>query len=169
MVFVDYGLDFLAGGFPRLCRIPERQDRQEVKILRDAEDLLDLVPLETADPAGPDSHLPGSERHVLNGGRTIDDVPLGRGVGHDGNCDRGICYEAPVSGIFGDFLHCVRTREKPFRDIERAHRTASHCHLGNIAYWLNRKLTWDPEKEEIIGDPEASRWLDRTKREPWSL
>jgi len=72
-------------------------------------------------------------------------------------------------GIFGDFLHCVRTREKPFRDIEIAHRTATHSHLGNIAYWLNRPLKWDPVKEEIIGDPEASRWLGRTMREPWSL
>jgi hypothetical protein len=72
-------------------------------------------------------------------------------------------------GIFGDFLHCVRTREKPFRDIEIAHRTSTHCHLGNIAYWLNRPLKWDPVKEEIIGDPEASRWLGRTMREPWSL
>ncbi|MHC4086541.1 MAG: Gfo/Idh/MocA family protein [Planctomycetota bacterium] len=72
-------------------------------------------------------------------------------------------------GIFGDFLHCVRTREKPFRDIEIAHRTATHSHLGNIAYWLDRPLKWDPVKEEIIGDPEASRWLGRTMREPWSL
>lgn len=72
-------------------------------------------------------------------------------------------------GIFGDFLHCVRTRQKPFRDIEIAHRTATVSHLGNIAYWLNRPLKWDPVKEEIIGDAEASRWLDRTKREPWSL
>ena len=72
-------------------------------------------------------------------------------------------------GIFGDFLHCVRTREKPFRDIEIAHRTATVAHLGNIAYWLNRPLKWDPVKEEILGDPEASRWLDRTKREPWSV
>jgi hypothetical protein len=72
-------------------------------------------------------------------------------------------------GIFGDFLHCVRTREKPFRDIEIAHRTASLCHLGNIAYWLNRRLKWNPETEELIGDAEASRWLDRTKREPWSV
>jgi len=72
-------------------------------------------------------------------------------------------------GIFGDFLHCVKTRERPFRDIERAHRTATHCHLGNIAYWFKRPLKWDPEKEEIIGDPEASRWLDREKREPWNL
>ena len=72
-------------------------------------------------------------------------------------------------GIFGDFLHCVRTRERPFRDIEIAHRTASHCHLGNIAYWLKRPLKWDPVREEIIGDPEAGRWLDRPMREPWGL
>ncbi len=72
-------------------------------------------------------------------------------------------------GIFGDFLQCVRTRERPFRDIEIAHRTATHCHLGNIAYWLKRPLKWDPVKEEILGDPEASRWLDRPKREPWAL
>ena len=72
-------------------------------------------------------------------------------------------------GIFGDFLHCVRTRQKPFRDIEIAHRTATVAHLGNIAYWLNRPLKWDAVKEEIIGDAEASRWLDRTKREPWSV
>jgi len=72
-------------------------------------------------------------------------------------------------GIFGDFLHCVKTRERPFRDIEIAHRTASHSHLGNIAYWLKRPLKWDPDKEEIIGDPEAGRWLDRPMREPWTL
>jgi hypothetical protein len=72
-------------------------------------------------------------------------------------------------GIFGDFLHCVKTREKPFRDIEIAHRTCTVCHLGNIAYWLNRPLKWDPAREEIVGDAEAARWLDRPKREPWAL
>ena len=72
-------------------------------------------------------------------------------------------------GLPGDFLHCVTTRERPFRDIEVAHRTATHCHLGNLAYWLKRPLRWDPEKEEIIGDPEASRWINRPMREPWSL
>jgi hypothetical protein len=72
-------------------------------------------------------------------------------------------------GIFGDFLHCVRTRERPFRDIEIAHRTVTVCHLGNIAYGLNRPLKWDPVKEEIVGDAEASRWLDRPKRAPWRL
>jgi predicted dehydrogenase len=72
-------------------------------------------------------------------------------------------------GIFGDFLNCVKTRERPFRDIERGHRTASLCHLGNIAYWTGRHLAWNPETEEIVNDPEAAKWLDRAKREPWSL
>ena len=72
-------------------------------------------------------------------------------------------------GIFGDFLHCVKTRQRPFRDIEIAHRTATHAHLGNIAYWLKRPIRWDPVKEEILNDPEASRWLDRPMREPWGL
>jgi len=72
-------------------------------------------------------------------------------------------------GIFGDFLHCVRTRQRPFRDVEIAHRATTVCHLGNIAYWLKRSLKWDPVKEQIVGDPEANRWLDRPKRAPWTL
>ena len=72
-------------------------------------------------------------------------------------------------GIFGDFLHCVKTRERCFRDVEIAHRACTVCHLGNIAYALNRSLRWDPDREEIIGDEEASRRLDRPKREPWTL
>ena len=72
-------------------------------------------------------------------------------------------------GLIGDFLHCVRTRQRPFRDIEVAHRTVTVCHLGNIAYWLNRPIKWDPLKEEIIGDEEASSWLSRPMRAPWHL
>lgn len=74
-----------------------------------------------------------------------------------------------TGGIFGDFLHCVKTRERCFRDIEIAHRACTVCHLGNIAYWLNRPLRWDPVREVIVDDAEANRWLDRPKREPWSL
>ena len=70
-------------------------------------------------------------------------------------------------GIFGDFFHCVKSREQPFRHVEAAHRTATVAHLANIAYWLNRPLKWDPEKEEIIGDAEASRWMDRPARDMW--
>ena len=71
--------------------------------------------------------------------------------------------------IFGDFIYCAKTRQKPFRDIEAAHRALTVCHLGNIVYWLGRAIKWDPVKEEIIGDPEAARWLDRPKRAPWKI
>ena len=72
-------------------------------------------------------------------------------------------------GIFGDFVHCVRTRQRPFRDIEIAHRAVATCHLANIAFWLRRPLRFDPAKEKFIGDEEANRWLDRPKRAPWTL
>jgi hypothetical protein len=74
-----------------------------------------------------------------------------------------------VGGIYGDFLHCIRTREKPFRDIERGHRTATVCHLGNICYLLNRRLQWDPVKEVFVNDDDANRYLDRARREPWTI
>jgi hypothetical protein len=74
-----------------------------------------------------------------------------------------------TGGIYGDFLYCVKSREKPFRDIELAHRTVSVCHLGNIAYQLHRPLKWDPVAEVFPGDEEANRFLDRARREPWVL
>ena len=72
-------------------------------------------------------------------------------------------------GIYGDFIHCVKTREKPFRDIELAVNTIAVSHLGIIAYTLRRSLKWDPVKQEFPGDAEANRFLDRARREPWQL
>jgi hypothetical protein len=72
-------------------------------------------------------------------------------------------------GIYGDFIECVKTRERPFRDIERGHRTISIAHLAIIAYDLNRPLKWDPVKEIFPDDPQANRFLDRARREPWTI
>ena len=72
-------------------------------------------------------------------------------------------------GIFGDFLYCVRTRERPFRDIELGHRAALALSPGEHPYWLNRRLKWDPDKEVLIGNVQAERWLDRPMREPWRV
>jgi hypothetical protein len=72
-------------------------------------------------------------------------------------------------GIYGDFIHCVKTREKPFRDIELAVNSSAVSHLGNIAYALKRSLKWDPVKQEFPGDEEANRLVDRARREPWQL
>lgn len=76
-------------------------------------------------------------------------------------------YESP--GHRQDWINCIRTRQRPICDVEVGASSVTVCHLGNIAYWLGRPLQWDPDKKEIIGDAEASRWLDRPKRGPWRL
>jgi len=68
-----------------------------------------------------------------------------------------------------NFLNCVRTRQDPIAPVEIGHRTASLCHLGNIAIRLMRKLKWDPDKEQFIGDDEANAMLSRPMRAPWHV
>lgn len=72
-------------------------------------------------------------------------------------------------GIYGDFIECVKTRERPFRDIEYAVNSVMVSHLGIIAYHLQRSLTWDAATQQFPGDEEANRMLDRARREPWQL
>jgi predicted dehydrogenase len=68
-----------------------------------------------------------------------------------------------------NFLACVKSREKPICDVEIGHRSATVCHLGNIAIRLGRKLAWDPAKEQFVGDDEANTWISRPYRSPWAL
>lgn len=68
-----------------------------------------------------------------------------------------------------NFLDCVKSRKDPIAKVEIGHRTASFCHLGNIAMLLKRKIRWDPDKEEIVGDAEAANMLSRPMRAPWTL
>lgn len=68
-----------------------------------------------------------------------------------------------------DFLSCVRTRARPICDVEIGHRSATVCHLGNIAIRLGRAIRWDPEAEVIVGDEAANRWVSRPMRAPWSV
>jgi len=74
-----------------------------------------------------------------------------------------------TGGIYGDFIHCVKTREKPFRDIELATNAVMVPHMATIAYKLRRSMKWDQAKQEFTGDAEANRFLDRARREPWQL
>jgi predicted dehydrogenase len=67
-----------------------------------------------------------------------------------------------------NWIQCIKTRQQPICPAEIGHRTATICHLNGIAERLGRPLKWDPVKEEIIGDPEASKWLDRPRRAPYT-
>jgi predicted dehydrogenase len=68
-----------------------------------------------------------------------------------------------------NFLQCIKTRERPASDAEVGCRSITVCHLGNIAYWLERPLKWDPEKERFLNDPEADKMIARALRAPWRL
>jgi predicted dehydrogenase len=78
-------------------------------------------------------------------------------------------YNTQDQGHKGNWAHCIRTRQRPICDVEIGCRSVTVCHLGNIAYMLKRPLKWDPVKEEFIGDDQANRYLDRPKREPWTI
>jgi predicted dehydrogenase len=68
-----------------------------------------------------------------------------------------------------NFLDCVKSRQRPNADVEEGHLTAVMCHLGNISTRLGRSIRWDPEKEMIVDDAEASKWVMRPYRAPWQL
>jgi len=68
-----------------------------------------------------------------------------------------------------NFLEAVRTRRDPVAPIEVAVRSDTLCHLSDIAARLRRRLTWDPQAEQFVGDTEANRLLSRSMRSPWRL
>jgi predicted dehydrogenase len=70
---------------------------------------------------------------------------------------------------FQNFLDCIKSRQETITPAEVAHRSLTPALLGEISMLLDRKLKWNPEKEEIIGDEEASRMLSRPMRGPWHL
>ena len=76
-------------------------------------------------------------------------------------------YDSP--GHKQDFLNCIKTRKETVAPIEIGHRSISVGLLGEIAMLTGRKIRWNPDTEEIIGDPAASALLGRSYREPWHL
>jgi predicted dehydrogenase len=73
----------------------------------------------------------------------------------------------PQNNHVRNFLDCVKSRHRPIAPAEGAHRANSACQVANICLELGRNLTWNPEKEQFVGDPMADRKLVRVPREPW--
>ncbi|MHC4431956.1 MAG: Gfo/Idh/MocA family protein [Planctomycetota bacterium] len=68
-----------------------------------------------------------------------------------------------------NFLDCIRSGRDPITPVEVGHRSASVCHLANIAMRLGRKLCWNPEDERFVGDEQANRLLSKPLRAPWHV
>lgn len=72
-------------------------------------------------------------------------------------------------GHHQNFIDCIKSRELPICDVEIGHRSATICHLSNIAAELGRKLNWDPVTEQFKNDEEANKRVSRPYRAPWKL
>jgi predicted dehydrogenase len=68
-----------------------------------------------------------------------------------------------------NWFDCIKTRRQPIADAETGHRSATVCHLGNIARETGRRLQWDPVKEQFTNDREANQLLDRERRQGYEV
>jgi predicted dehydrogenase len=68
-----------------------------------------------------------------------------------------------------NWLECIKSRKDPICSVEIGHRSATVCHLGNIAVRTGKKVRWDPVKERIVGDGKLAKWVSRPYRAPWRL
>jgi len=71
--------------------------------------------------------------------------------------------------LWADFLGAIDEGRPSVANIEVAHRASVLPLLGMISVKVGRSINWDEAKEEIVGDPEASKLLSRTYRGPWEF
>ena len=67
------------------------------------------------------------------------------------------------------FPEAVKTRQKTGGCGEAAHRAATILHLANMSIRVGRTIHYDPVKEQVIGDAEANRMVNKPMRAPWHL
>jgi hypothetical protein len=67
-----------------------------------------------------------------------------------------------------DFMQCMRDRTKFCINEDTSHRTCTIMNMAGISLYLGRRLEFDSEKWEFIGDEQANRLVDQPMREPWS-
>lgn len=107
---------------------------------------------------GYDITFKGTEREFRNGDRSIKPLkPVELRT-----------YSGGATNIVGDFVYCVKNRLRPFQDLFYGATTAGICQLAAIGYRLGRTLNWDPEKYDFVNDDQASRFISRPQRPPYT-
>jgi hypothetical protein len=70
-----------------------------------------------------------------------------------------------------NWIDCIGSRQRPIADVEVGARTVTACHLMNIAFWHDAKLTWDPQKWQFTGEfaEQANALRSRPRRKGFEL
>jgi predicted dehydrogenase len=69
----------------------------------------------------------------------------------------------------GNWLDSIISRRPPICPATVGGRTLDICALSGIAERLGRPVHWNPDKREIVNDPEAARFADYTRRSGYPL
>jgi predicted dehydrogenase len=74
-----------------------------------------------------------------------------------------------TDGHFANWLEAVRAHDKTILNgpVETAHLSSGLAHLGNIAYRMGKVLTFNPQSEKFVNDPDADKMLTRNYRAPY--
>ena len=66
-----------------------------------------------------------------------------------------------------DFVAAAKSRGTPRAELADGCISSGLCHLGNVAYRLERSVAFDPASRAVIGDEAAGALLTASYREPW--
>ncbi len=77
--------------------------------------------------------------------------------------------DSGTDGHFANFIEAVRQQDSSILNgpVESAHLSSALAHLGNIAYRTGRVLSFNPDAERFVNDPEADLMLTRNYRAPY--
>jgi len=115
--------------------------------------------------AGVTFKMEKGEARCWRGGMTCSDPELLRRKPSDGEIS---LYESKWHEY--DFLQAAREGRDGVCPVEGGHRTNTICVLHHLSMKLGgRKLQWDPNAEQIVGDDEAAKMMHAPMRGDWKL
>jgi predicted dehydrogenase len=74
-----------------------------------------------------------------------------------------------VSAHARNWFDCIKSRGKTAANPDVMRRSHIACHAAALSWTLNRKLEFDPAKEEFVNDDEANGLRSFPARDPWRV
>lgn len=75
----------------------------------------------------------------------------------------------PLTDHVANFFRSAADRKQPVSDVFSHHRALSTCHLAGIAARLGRKIRWNPQTEQVVGDSRAQSFVGRPQRQGFEI
>ncbi|MDO4571050.1 MAG: Gfo/Idh/MocA family oxidoreductase [Planctomycetia bacterium] len=109
-------------------------------------------------PEGRESNRGGA---IFVGEKGKMEIFRGRITSNPAELAQTLLKESPIrdQSHTSNWLDCILSGETPESECEVGHRTASLCHILNIARYVGRSLKWNPTEERFIGDDDANALL----------